>query len=299
MSESLQVNQIAARLGLKAPWKLLDFARKEDETHFTGFKNFSANEAFFAGHFPVHPIVPGVLQVEAIRQLCCCFLPGDARGKRIKQLDKVKFRRPILPGDRMVVEAEVIGTAEDSWTMKAVTRTVSGVCSEASITICNAPEVVGGISDIPALDGQFARTADINMDTDRVMGLIPHRFPFLLLDYVAKVEGEKIIAVKNITGNEPFIEAGFNTVPDSLLCEIAAQSGCTSVLARPENAGKLGFFMAIDKAVFHRQVLVGEQMVIEIDLPAGKSRFGKGSGFIRVGDEVVAEIALMFAIVDA
>ena len=183
--------------------------------------------------------------------------------------------------------------------MKAVTRTVSGVCSEASITICNAPEVVGGISDIPALDGQFARTADINMDTDRVMGLIPHRFPFLLLDYVAKVEGEKIIAVKNITGNEPFIEAGFNTVPDSLLCEIAAQSGCTSVLARPENAGKLGFFMAIDKAVFHRQVLVGEQMVIEIDLPAGKSRFGKGSGFIRVGDEVVAEIALMFAIVDA
>ncbi|MBE6364732.1 MAG: hypothetical protein E7053_03145 [Lentisphaerae bacterium] len=299
MSEVLQCHQIASRLGVKAPWKLLDFAQKNDETHFVGFKNFSANEAFFAGHFPVHPIVPGVLQVEAMRQLCCCFLPGDARSKRIKQLEKVKFRRPILPGDRMIVEAEVVDSAEDSWTMKAVAKSASGVCSEATVTICRAEEVVGGINGIPNLDDQLARTADISMDTDRVMGLIPHRFPFLLLDYVAKVEGEKIIAVKNITANEPFIEAGFNTVPDSLLCEIAAQSGCTSVLTRPENAGKLGFFMAIDKAVFYRQVLVGEQMVIEIDLPAGKSRFGKGSGFIRVGDEVVAEIALMFAIVDA
>ena len=53
MSEILQVNQIAERLGLQAPWKMLDFARKDDETHFTGFKNFTSNEAFFAGHFPV------------------------------------------------------------------------------------------------------------------------------------------------------------------------------------------------------------------------------------------------------
>ena len=299
MSETLQGHQIAARLGLKAPWKFLDFAQKNDDAHFAGFKNFTANEAFFAGHFPVHPIVPGVLQVESMRQLCCCFLPGDARGKRIKQLDKVKFRRPILPGDQMIVEAELISAQDGEWTLKTACKTVSGVCSEASMTIVNAPDVCGGITAIPSLGGEYARTDAINMDTDRVMGLIPHRFPFLLIDYVAKIEGEKILAVKNISFNEPFIEAGYNTVPDALLCEIAAQSGCSSVLARPENVGKLGFFMAIDKAVFHRQVLPGEQMVIDIDLPAGKSRFGKGSGEIRVGSEVVAEIALMFAIVDA
>ena len=295
----LQVNEIADRLGLQSPWKLLDLAQKNDETHFTGFKNFTANEAFFAGHFPVHPIVPGVLQVEAIRQLCCCLLPGNPREKRIARLEKVKFRRPILPGDRMIVEAEVLSSTDQEWNIKASCRTAGGVCNEAMMTLVYAPEVVGGISTIPELNDDCARLDDINMDTDRVMGLIPHRFPFLLIDYVAKIEGEKIIAVKNVSGNEPFMCAGFNTVPDALICEIAAQSGCTSVLARPENAGKLGFFMAINSAVFHRQIRAGEQMVIEIDLPQGKSRVGKGSGFVRVGQEVVAEITLMFAVVDA
>ena len=299
MSEVLNATQISAKLGLKSPWKLLDLVQKNDETHFTGFKNFTANEEFFVGHFPVHPIVPGVLQVEAMRQLCCCCLPGDARAKRIKQLEKVKFRRPILPGDRMIVEAEVVSGSDSEWTMKASAKTVSGVCCEANITICVLENAPAPIVNIPALDGEFGRTADICMDTDQVMKLMPHRFPFLLIDYVAKVEDSKIIAVKNISANENFIDAGFDTVPDSLMCEIAAQSGCASVLSRPENEGKLGFFMAIDKAVFLRQVCVGEQMIIEIDLPPGKSRFGKGSGVIRVGEEVVAEIALMFAIVEA
>lgn len=299
MSETLNAKEISAKLGLKSPWKLLDLVQKNDETHFTGFKNFTANEEFFVGHFPVHPIVPGVLHVEAMRQLCCCCLPGDARAKRIKKLEKVKFRRPILPGDRMVVEAELIESSDDQWVFKAAAKTVSGVCSEASITICKDEQGVAPINEMPKLDGEFTRTADIHMDTDQVMKLMPHRFPFLLIDYVAKVEDSKIIAVKNISANEPYIDAGFDTVPDSLMCEIAAQSGCASVLSRPENAGKLGFFMAIDRAEFIRQVRIGEQMIIEIDLPPSKSRFGKGSGVIRVGEEVVAEIALMFAIVEA
>ena len=115
------------------------------------------------------------------------------------------------------------------------------------------------------------------------------------------MEGEKIVAVKNVTANESIFanDSDLKVVPESILCEIAAQSGCACVLSRPENAGKLGFFMAIDKAVFYRQVVPGEQMLIEIDLPESKSRFGKGSGFIRVGSEVVAEVALMFALVDA
>ena len=57
--------------------------------------------------------------------------------------------------------------------------------------------------------------------------------------------------------------------------------------------------MAINNAEFHRQILSVEQMVIDLDLPESKSRFGKGAGVIRVGNEVVAEMALMFAIVEA
>lgn len=299
MSELLQAPQIAEKLGLKSPWNLLDIAQKNDDNHFAGFKNFTANEAFFVGHFPVHPIVPGVLHVEAMRQLCCCFLPGDPRCKRIKQLEKVKFRNPIMPGDQMIVEAEIITAEEDQWCLKTACRTASGLCSEAMITIAECAANGGRVAEFPVLNDDCARTADIAMDTDKVMGLIPHRYPFLLIDYVAKVEGEKIVAVKNIAYNEPFFNAGFSTLPDALICEIAAQSGCASVLARPENVGKLGFFMAINKAVFHRQIFAGEKMIIEIDLPAGKSRVGKSSGFIRIGQEVVAEITLMFAIVEA
>jgi len=214
-------------------------------------------------------------------------------------LEKVKFRNPIVPGDRIVVEAEVVSEESGVWVIKAATKSNSGVCCEAVLTICKCEEAVGGIKDIPSLDCECPRNSEIAMDTDKVMQLIPHRFPFLLVDYVSKVEGSRVVAVKNISGNEPFIEAGFNAVPDVLLCEIAAQSGCTSVLARPENAGKLGFFMAINNAVFHRQILPGEQMVIDLDMPESKSRFGKGAGVIRVDGEVVAEMALMFAIVEA
>ena len=298
MEKMLNYREIAEKLGLTSPWLLLDMLRRDDDAHFVGFKNFTVNETFFVGHFPIHPIVPGVLHVESMRQLCCCCLPGDPKKKRIVRLEKVKFRRPILPGDRMIVEAEVLSASDAQWSIKAACRTVSGVCSEALMTVA-AADLPGTLDAIPAVDGECARVADIAMDTDKVMGLMPHRYPFLLIDYIAKAEGGRVIAVKNVTANEPYIDAGFSAVPEALMCEIAAQSGCASVLSRPENAGKLGFFMAIDKAVFHRLVLPGEQMLIDIDLPEGKSRFGKGSGVIRIGGEVVAEISLMFALVDA
>ncbi|MBR2344596.1 MAG: hypothetical protein IKA71_02285 [Lentisphaeria bacterium] len=296
MSEKLQYKEIVKKVGCNAPWRLLDFAEKIDDTHLAGFKNVSADEEYFVGHFPVHPIMPGVLQLEAVRQLALCFLPGDIR---VRQFEKVKFRRQVLPGDRMLVEIEIINREGALTVCKAKCSTVSGLCSEATVTFTTEPGRPAGLQDIPALDGEFARTADIAMDTDKVLGLMPHRFPFLQIDYVARFEGTKIIAVKNVSCNESFVNAGLDFVPESLMCEIAAQSGCACVLSRPENAGKLGFFMAIDKAVFHRQVVPGEQMLIEIDLPESKSRFGKGSGFIRVGSEIIAEVALMFALVDA
>lgn len=298
MAEFLRHDEIAARVGLSSPWKLLDFAEKIDDTHFAGFKNFTVNEAFFVGHFPVHPIVPGVLQVEAIRQLCVCFLNGNAADIRIRQLDKVKFRRQVLPGDQMKVSAEIISRDGDDTVVKAVCSTASGSCSEAMVTF-TVDTSRCAINAVPEANEKFARNDAIFMDTDKVMSLMPHRYPFLLIDYISAVEGDKILAVKNVSGNEHYIDSGFFSVPEALLCEISAQAGCACVLSRPENAGKLGFFMAIDKAVFHRRVYPGEQMVLDIDLPPSKSRFGKGSGVIRVGAEAVAEIALMFALVDA
>ncbi len=297
MSESYNAFAIAERMGLQAPWRLLDRAEKIDETHYRGFKAFTVNEEFFVGHFPVHPIVPGVLHVEAVRQLCLTFAPGNAACWRVQTIEKVKFRRQILPGDRVIIEAEKMETEDGTLKFKASCSSASGRCTDVIITFCKA-EAPAEFT-IPETIADFDRTADINMDTDKVMSLMPHRFPFLLIDYIAKAEDTKVNAIKNVSGNEPFFSCGFSVLPEVLLCEIGAQASCASLLSRPENAGKLGFFMAIDKAVYHRQVQPGEQLRIESDLPAGSSKFGKGSGKIYSGNEVVFEVTLMFAIVDA
>ena len=298
MTQVLNYRDISDRLQLRAPWRLLDFAAMQDDSHWIGCKNFTMGEAFFVGHFPVHPIVPGVLQIEAIRQLSLCFLPGGPAKYRVRKVEKVKFRRQVLPGDRMQVEAEIVGVDGDDIQVRGKCSTVSGLCSEGLVTF-TAAEPPKRFDALPEVGGEAARTADIPMDTDKVMSLMPHRYPFLFIDYIAKIDGSRVIAVKNVSGNEAFIDAGFDVVPEALMCEIAAQSGCACVLARPENKGKLGFFMAIDSAVYHRRVYPGERMLIELDLPEGKSRFGKGSGIIRIGDEVVMEVSLMFALVDA
>ena len=298
MSEFLSPSAVAARLNLTAPWKLIDFAEKIDETHLKGFKAFTVNEEFFVGHFPTHPIVPGVLHVEAIRQLCMLFAPGNVSDWRVASVERVKFRRQILPGDRMTVEAEKMECEEGSLKYKASCSTASGKCSEAIVTFVSAGED-RVFTAVPETLAEFDRTAEISMDTDQLMALMPHRFPFLLVDYIAKVEDTKVSAIKNISSNEPFFSCGFDNLPEALLCEIGAQASCASVLSRPENAGKLGFFMAIDKAVYYRRVYPGEQLRIESDLPSGSSKFGKGSGKIYSGNELVFEITLMFAIVDA
>ena len=299
MAKILNYRDISEKLQVRSPWRLLDFATKQDDSHWTGIKNFAMGEEFFIGHFPVHPIVPGVLQIEAIRQLSLCFLPGEPSQYRIRKVEKVKFRRPVLPGDRMQVDSEIVSAEGDEVVVKGKCTTVSGLCSEGIITFTTAPEPPRALDELPELGGEAARTADIPMDTDKVMSLMPHRYPFLYIDYIAKIDGSKVIAVKSVSGNESFIEAGFGYVPEALMCEISAQSGCACVLSRPENAGKLGFFMAIDSAVYHRRVYPGERMLIDIDLPEGKSRFGKGSGIIRIGNEVIMEVSLMFALVDA
>ena len=297
MAEVLNAAAVAARLNLKSPWKLLDFAEKIDETHFKGFKAFTVNEKFFVGHFPTHPIVPGVLHVEAMRQLVMCFMPGKVADWRVSTIEKVKFRRQILPGDRMTVDAEMLESEAGTFKFKACCTTASGRCTEAVITLVAATAADNFV--IPETIAEFDRKEGISMDTDQVMKLMPHRFPFLLVDYIARTEETTVQAIKNVSANEEFFDCGFDVLPEVLLCEIGAQASCASLLSRPENAGKLGFFMAIDKAVYYRQVRPGEQLRIESELPASSSKFGKGSGKIYSGNEVVFEVSLMFAIVEA
>ena len=305
MQKVYGIKELMKIMPQRNPMLMLDRAQEIDEKHWVGMKNVSMDEAFFQGHFPGHPIMPGVLQLEAMKQLCELSVrstldPAGAADVYLKEVNKVKFRRPANPGDRIKIETEILELEANTAKFKAKLSTSAGVASEAQITLAvrdknAAPEAM------PGLFNEFDKQDTDLMDISKVMDLMPHRFPFLLIDYVKSMEGEKIIAVKNVTANEPIFanDSELKTVPEAILCEIAAQSGCACVLARPENQGKIGYFMSIDNAESLAPVYPGDQLVIDLTLPESKSRFGKGGCIMRVDGKEVFRINLMFAIVDA
>ncbi|OGJ88607.1 MAG: hypothetical protein A2350_01455 [Candidatus Raymondbacteria bacterium RifOxyB12_full_50_8] len=138
------------------------------------------------------------------------------------------------------------------------------------------------------------------MDINGILGVLPHRFPFLLLDRILRLDFEKgnVVAVKHVTGNEPFF-AGMPVpvVPLCLELEMAAQAACALALKMPGNENKLGYFMSIDQGTWHAPVVPGDQLLIDMTI-AGRGRFGTGEGKLYVGETPVTEMALKFALVD-
>ena len=282
---------------------MLDRAEIIDETHAVAVKNLTNNEEFFNGHFPNHPIMPGVLQLEAMRQLAELLgaeklAPSTDEQIYIKSMGKTRFRRPNVPGDRIKIEVELVTEADRELSFKAEISNASGAACDSQFTLAVRP--LPAPKAIPELFNAADRVGELKLNEEQTKALMPHRYPFLLIDYVLKEEGTIITAVKNVAADEP-IFSGMTTpvIPENLLCEIGAQAGCACVLSRPENAGKLGFFMSIDSAESLAPVVPGDQLVIECDLPPSKSRFGKGSCRMTVDGVEVFKSAIMFAIVDA
>ena len=303
MSKFFEINGIKEFFKGRVPFFMLDRAWEDSETSWTGIKNVTMNEEFFNGHFPNHPIMPGVLQLEAMKQLAELAVrekiaTADADRIRIAKIAKVKFRRPALPGDRLKISVEITAINGNCAEISAKTESAGGVVSDAKFTLQSYAKAE--TTRMPELFNDFDLNDKVDMDFNKIMEVMPHRYPFLLIDYIPENRGEDVLAIKNISANEPFF-AGMGedmVVPVSLLCEMGAQAGCASILARPENADKLGYFMSIDSAESFEPVVPGDQIVIRFNLPAGKSRFGKGSGEMLVNGKVVFKVTLMFALVD-
>ena len=138
-------------------------------------------------------------------------------------------------------------------------------------------------------------------DIQEIMKLLPHRYPFILIDRVLELTpGERIVALKNVTINEPFFQGHFPAVavmPGVLIIEAMAQAGGVLYLdSQPEEKrGTLVYFMGMDKVKFRKPVVPGDQIIFEVGLLRERLGAIKMAGKAKVDDKVVAEAELMAA----
>ncbi|MDA8137393.1 MAG: 3-hydroxyacyl-ACP dehydratase FabZ [Desulfobacteraceae bacterium] len=140
---------------------------------------------------------------------------------------------------------------------------------------------------------------ELPMDVRTIMKHLPHRFPFLLVDRILEiVPDQKIIALKNVTINEPFFQGHFPgtpIMPGVLIVEAMAQAGGVLAMASQANAkeGTLMFFMGLDQVKFRKPVVPGDQLIIEVEILKKRAKVLKLAGLAKVDGQVVAEGQLM------
>jgi 3-hydroxyacyl-[acyl-carrier-protein] dehydratase len=141
------------------------------------------------------------------------------------------------------------------------------------------------------------------LSSSEIQKIIPHRYPFLLIDKVLEVEpGKRAVAIKNVTANEPFFVGHFPgnpIMPGVLIMEALAQTACVAGLMDEQNKGKLGVFTGADKFKWRRQVVPGDTLRLEAEYLALKMGMGKVKVTATVDGEVAAEGEIKFAMVDA
>ena len=136
-------------------------------------------------------------------------------------------------------------------------------------------------------------------DIQDIMEMLPHRYPFLLVDRVLElIPDDKIVALKNVTINEPFFQGHFPgkpVMPGVLIIEALAQAGgiLAYMTAPPEKRNRLIYFMGMDKVRFRKVVLPGDQIIFEAKILKFRSKVAKMSGTATVDGQLVAEAELM------
>lgn len=135
-----------------------------------------------------------------------------------------------------------------------------------------------------------------------IQKIIPHRYPFLLVDKIIEFEeGKSIVGIKNVTINEPFFQGHFPgqpIMPGVLICESLAQVGAVMLLSMEENRGKIGVFTGINGFKFRRQVVPGDTLRLEAELVSYRHKMGKANVKATVDGEMAAMGEISFAVVD-
>ena len=157
--------------------------------------------------------------------------------------------------------------------------------------------VAAAVSDDAKLALPNFVNGDGSMDTAQVMQILPHRFPFLMIDRVLKIEGAHIVALKNVTMNEHYFQGhfpGHPIMPGVMQLEAMAQAAGILMMKHAENIGQIAYFMAADNVKWRKPVVPGDTLVIEVELTKSRGKIGKAKGVCKVRDEVVSEADVTF-----
>jgi 3-hydroxyacyl-[acyl-carrier-protein] dehydratase len=149
---------------------------------------------------------------------------------------------------------------------------------------------------------QLQPPAATTLDVNDIMAILPHRYPFLLIDRVVEVARmQRIVALKNVTINEPFFQGhfpGYPIMPGVLMVEAIAQAGGALLLTEvPDRADKLMVFTGIERAKFRRPVVPGDQLRIEVEVLNWKTRAVRMQGNVFVEGKLVCEAVVMCQLV--
>jgi 3-hydroxyacyl-[acyl-carrier-protein] dehydratase len=167
----------------------------------------------------------------------------------------------------------------------------------STITEPNSPEVNTSLED-----DVNTQTIKTTFSIEEIQELLPHRYPFLLVDRIIDyVPGKKAVGIKNVTFNEPQFQGHFpgrSLMPGVLIIEAMAQVGGVVMTQMPDSKGGLFVFAGIDKVRFRRQVVPGDQLLMTVELLWVKQRrFGKMHGRAEVDGQLAAEGELMFSLI--
>lgn len=144
---------------------------------------------------------------------------------------------------------------------------------------------------LQALNGSGA------LDSIQVMQILPHRFPFLMVDRVTRIDGNKIFALKCVTINEPYFQGhfpGHPIMPGVLQLEAIAQTAGILMMKQAENAGQLAYFMSAEDVKWRKPVVPGDTLEIEVELTKSRGKIGKAKGVCKVRGEIVSEAEVTF-----
>ncbi|OED34308.1 hypothetical protein AB834_06740 [PVC group bacterium (ex Bugula neritina AB1)] len=140
------------------------------------------------------------------------------------------------------------------------------------------------------------------LSVNDIQQIIPHRYPFLLIDRIIETDGEKTaVGLKNVTVNEPFFQGhfpGHMIMPGVLILEALAQTAACLMLAKVDKEGLIAYFMSMDQVKFRRPVLPGDTLLLKVVLVRARNKVGAVEGHAYVGEEVVAQGRFKFAFVD-